>query len=270
MKKIIYLFATTALFFVSCKKDDAAVETPTTTYILPKKLTNTDVSGGSETITFTYDGNKLLQLTSGVFKMVWTYTGNLVTKNETYSNGVRVDESNVFTYENDKLKTVLNTYESTSNGQITINKRKTNFTYNSDGTITEQYYSVDNVTGTETLLNSPTTITFANGNIAKSTNTQIYTASDSYKSIYDYEFDTKNAPFKNVLGFNKLIDQDFFSNVNNTIKETNTSINTSNGIPTTYTSFTVNEYKYNADNYPIEVKYYNTNGALQTTSVITY
>jgi hypothetical protein len=274
MKKIFILSLSLVTLLISCKKNDDSPVTPTAS-ILPKKLIN-DSTG--ETFLFTYDGNKLKEYSGGSYKAVYKYTGNLITAIYEYEDS-KLEDSTNFTYENDRLKSDIYYYTYIRNNQPFTEVSKNVYTHNADGTITVQHFRTDYTTGVLTLQpNRGTVLTYANGNMVKSESNSTYTTLDnngnsstiSTKYTNVFEHDSKNSPFKNVTGFNKLIDEDnsFFSNINNVLKTTNTSRTIPDqGFNTT--DVDTNTYQYNSNNYPVMIQYY-YNGKLEETTRIEY
>ncbi len=224
------------IFLSSCSKEES--KTPPT--VLLKKYINTDKKEGIQTFTFTYDGNKIKEinavLPNETFKEVFTYTGDLITKEEIVQNGV-VSTQTEYNYENNKLKSQIYT-------EVNYNyKLKSVFIYNVDGTITIEKYNIDKTTGVETKKNTSSVFSFSNGNLIKKIET-----SNGISDTTTYEYDTKNHPFKNILGLSKLINSTY--QTNNELKETIVGSN--------YSEVWINEYVYNADGYPTDLKYTKT------------
>ncbi len=242
----------------SCSKDEESTPTLTPASVLPKKIIFTEGSSTTNSI-ITYNGNKMVEINltfigqeSGTSKIVYTYTGDLITKLAEYDNGVLIDQTD-YTYENNKLKSYVSIEVG---GQY---KSKGVYIYNPDGTVTKESYKIDIATGVETKDNENTILTFANGNLVKKVNIQNQ-VDYAYKTTRTYEYDNKSSFFKNVLGFNKLIDDEFLSQTNNITKETKLVENTYQGQaqePTTY--ITAYEYLYNSNGYPVKQTYNESN-----------
>jgi hypothetical protein len=223
MKKIIYLFSATLLVLTSCSKDESTSEPETS--VLVKKIIRTYTANDIVTNNFIYNGNKIVsEISDGDFVKNYTYTGDVITKIEERVNN-SFQSSTDYTYINGKVATSV--LKQNYDGTTTYT-----YTYNSNGTVSykrTRSNSRDN-TGILTILN---------GNIVK--NEVFYDGSLS--STYTYGYDTKNNPFKNVLGFNLLLETDakYFS-PNNMIQD-------GGGSPTfNYV------LKYNDDGFPTEKK----------------
>jgi hypothetical protein len=236
MKKILYLFSASLIVLTSCSNDDDSNDASTANLL--KEVTYIEGSYTSSS-KITYDGNKVVQIVSGADKTVYTYTGNLITKEEEFAGGNNIDSKVEYSYENNKLKTAVSTEIS---GSETY-KSKNVYTYNSDGTVNYKRYNVNVTTGAETLSSSGK-YTYLNGNVVKNEDAAGYSST--------YEYDTKNNPTKNILGFDKLLDEEF--SVNNIVKRTSAYNGTN---PTTST----NEYDYNTDGYPTEQRSFYNGGA---------
>jgi filamentous hemagglutinin family protein len=252
----------------SCSKDEESTPepTPTPALVLPKKFIFTEASYTS-TSTITYNGNKMVEINStytgeesGTSKSVYTYTGDLITKVAEYENGVLSDQTD-YTYENNKLKSSI---YARINGQY---KSKGVYVYNPDGTVTNESYSINIATGVETKNNDNTILTFANGNLVKGVSIQNQ-VEYIFKNTTTYEYDNKNSFLKNVLGFNKLIDDELLSQSNNITKKTVLQESTYQGQaqePNTY--ITAYEYVYNSNGYPVKRTYNETANITSTLQI---
>lgn len=233
IKKTLYLFSAILLVLTSCSKDETTTEQVSSAPVFVKKIIrihNTNNPGGTtETEYYKYDGNKIVSVTESVlgFVSTYTYTGNVITKIEERVNG-DFRNSNEYTYYNGKV--VVRVFKSRY-GSTTLTTTYS-YTYNPNGTVS--YNSTGNYQSTGVL-------TFLNGNLVK--NETFYNGSPN--TIYTFEFDTKNNPFKNVLGFNLLFDQntDMFS-PNNMIKDGSRGSN----------NFDNYIFKYDANGFPTEKK----------------
>lgn len=238
MKKILCLFGALALVLTSCSSDDENSEN----LILPKTVTYkySDAEGDNDKAVIVYNGNKIVSAGySASDKEVYTYTGDLITKIEDFASEGNISSTNEFTYENGKLKIDLLTEISGDNTYIS----KTVYTHNNDGTISYVTYSdVNTIDDNKT---SEGVLTYSNGNLVKKT--ENYKAGSSY--IKTYEYDTKNSPFKNVLGYNLLIDYDTMATQNNVTKMTNVYSNGESGGSTSVFTYT---YEYNDKEYPVK------------------
>ncbi|WP_329805765.1 hypothetical protein [Flavobacterium facile] len=238
MKKIIALFSVFTLVLSSCSKDDVVSEvltSPVVSYVLPTKIIETNSTGQVSTSLITYNGNKLVQIITGEDKSVFTYTGDFITKVEDFSSGNNIEGNTIYTYENNKLKTLISTEYSAT----TTYKNKYVFTHNTNGTVDFLKYNV-NAANVETLSGSGK-YTFLNGNLVKE---------EDGLMVAVYEYDAKNNPRKNILGFDKLLDDEQAS-INNKTKVTRTY---NSGTPTVR----VYQFDYNAVGYPTEERELNS------------
>ena len=65
---------------ISCSRDNDDTGSVTNdTSILPTKFTHSRTSGEDIVYTFSYNGNKLVKITSGSYNEIFTYTGDLIT-----------------------------------------------------------------------------------------------------------------------------------------------------------------------------------------------
>ena len=226
MKKSIILLVVTLIIIFSCSKTDDAIAQDSS--ILPKRVINVTQYSNAESL-ISYNGNKIFEVNAINFnnnqntKTIFTYNGDLIAKTERFRNNL-IDSSNDFTYENNKLKSVLHIDYGLN--QSAVYKYRIAYSYNQNGTILVENYIINIQTGAETKNDNSTIYTFDNGNLKKkvdnssysnfngNNNTVVY---NRYTSIYEY--DNKSNPFKNIVGLGK-INLDILS-VNNIIKSTN-------------------------------------------------
>jgi hypothetical protein len=243
MKKLLYLFSATLLVLTSCSSDDNNSSDPVASTLLKKMVYVS--TGESYTVDFTYSGNKLMSYvdTEG-YKSTFTYTGDLVVKVVDTDEKGSVEETIDYTYTTGKLtsETRLETGSAY--------KYKTKYTHNADGTVSYEEFRVAVDTGVEQEYGYIGKFTFKDGNLIKEEKS--YYGSDSSVT---YEYDTKNSPLKNVIGFNLLMDSDY--SINNVIKRT------------TPNDITTNTYTYNANGFPTEQKSF-INGGSDGISTFTY
>lgn len=231
MKKIVSLLSFTFLVLSSCSSDNdesSNLSNP----ILVKEIEVT-YEGKTFIQKNTYDGNKIKNTTSQTGLIVnYTYTGDVITKKEDIDVQKGVSSVSEYTYKDGKVISVLNSvildyylkpvYESL---------RK--YTYNEDGTVSYQVYKVNSVTGAEEEKDDISgKLTLKNGNIVR----------DDFTNVtFIFEYDNKNNVYKNILGYNLLMEVD--SGLNNLVK----SFSIYNGKAS---DPNVNLYEYNSEGYP--------------------
>jgi hypothetical protein len=238
MKNFLCLFGALALALTSCSSDDESSEN----LILPKTITYkySAVEGDNDKAVVLYNGNKIVSASySASDKEVYTYTGDLITKIEDFASEGNISSKNEFTYENGKLKIDL-LIEIAGDKTYTS---KTLYNHNNDGTISYVTYSDINTIDENKI--SEGVLTYSGGNLVKKT--ENYKAGSSY--VKTYEYDTKNNPFKNILGYNLLIDYDTTVNLNNVTKMTNIY---NNGESNGSTNVFIYTYGYNDKEYPVK------------------
>ena len=185
IKIFLYLFIIALLALTSCSTDGNTTETVNS--ILVKKIIYYDNVDDIVTLYYKYNGNKLISESNNInYVANYTYTENVITKIEELVDN-KFQNSSEFTYVDGKIATAV--YKRNYGGDYYFT-----YTYNSNGTVS--YYSNLGFKGILTLVN---------GNIVK--DERIHNGSSS-KSTHTYEYDAKNNPFKNVLGFNLLLDID--------------------------------------------------------------
>ncbi|MFH7017092.1 hypothetical protein [Flavobacterium sp. FlaQc-47] len=243
MKKILFLFSALSMVLISsCSSDDSSTDEGSAT-LLPQKITETTVENGksgSLVYTLTYDGNKLKDIaTTDASRTVYTYTGDVITKVESYKSGV-LQSTDTYAYENGKLMSKI-----TANAFSTSSQEKLTLVYNADGTVTVKVSEI--VNKVEIPYDSKTIYTFSNGNLVST----LY--SDAGSEKITSTFDDKKSPFTNITGIKLLLDLDDnfdFSSVNNTVTNITTTYDSNGKLTQTATVTTTN--KYNSSNFLTE------------------
>lgn len=130
--------------------------------------------------------------------LVYEYTGNLITKWTRYSDesASEITHEALYLYNADQrlISETLLAY-------ATMTGYRRALTYNSDGTVSCRGYAGDltaqnNFVGTDILFFTP------EGDVRR---VEEYTSDGLPVSISEYLFDAKHTPFKNVIGFDKLV-----------------------------------------------------------------
>lgn len=208
MKKLFALVSAFALVFTSCSndEDDNSNNIPD---VLVTKIIETYDDNSTYTTEYVYSGTKLVSSTGsdGEYEL-FTYTGNLITKIEYFLSDDTLDELETYTYDSsDRLISFVRVFPTNTDWG-----NKETYTYNTNGTISVNYYSGDY--NSQTNLDQTGVITFLNGEIS-----QIATSDGNTD---DYTYDNKNNPFKNVLGYNKIYFTDALTDgvVNNVVTMT--------------------------------------------------
>lgn len=242
MKKLLLLFGAFTFLLISCSSDD---DTPsqenlvfpkTVSYLYPNPSLGTNT-----TSTLKLDGKKIVDITDSDSKTIFTYNGNIITKQEVFDideKGNKTPDKVVeYSYENGKLKTRIHRIlfsKEYPNGEYII---KTVYTHNSNGQISYINYSINTKTELE-IQTSVGTLTYKDGNLVKEEQT--------FKSVTTtlvFEYDTKNNPLKNILGFDLLFNEVSYFGKNNILKTTVTSSEDTK-VATYLTSYTYNENGY--------------------------
>lgn len=254
MKKTLCLLGALILTITSCSSNDNDSGT-TETAILPKtvKFSKPDYPLENTTSTITYDGNKIVSAIDQETKTIFTYEGNVIVKMIEYdvTNGDKEEEES-YSYTNGKLTSTLYARNFTSKYPFGQYKGRYTYTYNLDGTVKKETYNVNAETGVESKIDYLEVYTFQNGNLVKLVATDQPSGLSSVRTSL-YEYDAKNNPFRNVLGYNLLIDADNCS-VNNLTKHSYSY----SGDAASSSYKTV--YEYNDKGYPTKATLYKQDG----------
>ena len=225
MKKIILFVSAFTLLLTACSSDDSEPEPTIPTGALLTKTIETYEDGSTFTTNYTYEGNKLIKVDDSDGEsetFVYDANGKLISGVEKYYNGSILITGNVdYIYDSqNKLISI-----------VTDDGLNTDYTYNSNGTITELSYS--SIGDFDTLI-----YTFSNNNI-----TLVNQTIGNQTSVVNYQFDSFNGPFKNVYAPYDLFRNYFEFDFNN---ETNAVYDNDSSSFLSSTS----TYVYNSDNYP--------------------
>ncbi len=187
MKKVfLFLGALSIATISSCSSDDdSSTNPPNTNDVLVKRevYQQAGEDGFNFTADFNYSGNKLVSVVSNDgYVENYTYTGNLITKVESFLDG-EIDLTETMTYNTEgQLISYSELFAGDSSATVY------NFVYNSDDTVTKSQVGSG----------FTTTYTFANGELSQTV--------QSAGTTYTYTYDTKNSPFKNITGYAAIAD----------------------------------------------------------------
>lgn len=247
-----------AVLFVvnsSCEKDDETSNQVS----LPKTLVTTfpGYPAGNSTTNFTYNGNKIVSVSNKFGKTEYIYNENHIVKKMQYdyTDGEVKYSETIYTYTGDRLETVTKLADGL--------ETKWNYVYNEDGTVDKETYNEEGKNGDDSKSAQHETLLLVNGNISKSL----------YKSIHSYnkftatsysDYDTHKNPFKNILGFDLLLDEANFgsyfdsldiSELNissfNNLKSYKRAQDSDSGIVYEPYAYFMN-YEYNKNGYPVK------------------
>lgn len=217
MRKLI-LPLMLGLALASCSRDggngveNIIIPTPVETPILPTKVINVEEDGSTEISTFTYNGDRVVEFTSGYAggwnaREKWYYNAQgLLEKVESNENRGTNEEA-IFTYDNQNrlikyVKKSVSTSSSDPNNQNVVTYITTRLISYVGNTITiQETKETTNSILTQFNGSETTTIvhTLENGVKMKSVE------EDAYKiTTTTYEYDDKNGVMKNVKGVDSV------------------------------------------------------------------
>ncbi|MBF4466788.1 hypothetical protein [Flavobacterium sp. LC2016-12] len=192
----------------------------------------------------TYDGNKVVSIDDGTSKRKFIYDGNFIVKQLKFNVDSQGKETKVrettYTYSNGRLTSKISRVsfsESEPNGADFV---KCDYTHNPDGTISCISYMPNS-----TEIDYTGILIYKENNLIKR-DIDVVSIPDYGHEVDIYEYDTRNNPFKNILGFNLILQEINGYGSNNVIKLTRTIKNTP-----FYIVHKAN-YLYNDSNYPIK------------------
>lgn len=228
MKKLIYSLSITLMLLQSCSSGSDS--SPVSSDVLLKKIIHDDGSSSN----LEYAGNKLIKSISsdgGVYT-IYTYTGDLVTREDNYSSDNTIDEHYEYYYSGNNLIQVkyfignklFKKYDFVINTDNTRTLTRTDYGTNVTSRVFKEYY-INEEKVKEEALNSNVSI--------------------SYTTTFLY--DNKNCPYKNITGFRYLNGWfDDNSPFHNIIK---LSVSNSSSSTQNYS------YQYNSNGYPTDVSF---------------
>ncbi|HEX9979603.1 MAG TPA: hypothetical protein VGB50_03445 [Flavobacterium sp.] len=234
MKKLfLFLSAFSVAVLSSCSNDDDNNSGTPSSDVLVKRIVahQEDPDGINYEVDYTYSGNKMVQ---GVYDDGYTekyyYTGNEITKIEYIFDG-DVEERELFAY-NAQGKLI----EYRDQDLLEDFEEVTAMAYNGNSTITQTISSGS--VGDTSPTGETRTLTLTNGEVSQVVQTD--------GTVYNYTYDTRNSPFKNVTGFAEIAhiySGDFeYEGRSKTIATIVDATHTQN--------YTVNTWQYNGNDYP--------------------
>ena len=256
MKKLLYLFSAIALTLTSCSSEDDSNNSSGT---LLTKIIETYDDGTVETTDFEYNGNKIVSVSSDLDlrdETIYTYTGDLITKEEYFFDDGIDSFEEVIDYEYDSNNRLIKSIRTDEYWDVETD----NFTYNSNGTV-----SFTTTANSTTIASG---IIFFNGNQPyKKEITENPGTAFEVSWVEESTFDLKVSPFANVTGFYKIIigtpsytrgypgiagnSLDF--SIDNSLEESSTYTYNGNNMPATETYIDFN----NSDNNSTSQYFYN-------------
>ncbi len=265
-KNIIFKLLTVALLglYLNC---NAQIENN----LLPILVTRiTNVSSGNS-ITFKYEGTKLIETTDGELKSLYKYTGNVITQIQDYKNDELIKTADFTYYKNGTLKRIKVDGIHQDYGHYTEDQT---FTYPTPSTIlcteSELYDNYED--------KKPHKLsrlhTMNKGNMILKKDSSFEDESVELEVSKSYTYDKSNNPYLNIMGYHKIMPyilesyDEFMTGKNNM-----TSYRLFQRKQTTDPGLTANfEITYNHSNFPEKVvsKYYNKDGVLYDKIIYTY
>lgn len=237
MKKTVLLFIAIGATLTSCSSEDSTPDDSSTDVLIKKIIFDYSENIYDGTITYTYNGNKLVEGNyNDGSKEKYYYNGNNIIKIEYLAADNELEYQELFSYNSDgKLS------EYRAQDFLDDSEEKSLFAYNANSTITEtQVYGEINNTNTT---GGQSTLHVSGDELIKVEH--LFPGG----STYIYSYDAKNSPFKNVTGYGAIAlaaagDHELFGNkqnISSIVDQTNSS------------AYTTNTNTYNSEAYPTSV-----------------
>ena len=232
--KIFWIVSICLLVLCSCSSDnDDSIK-------FIKKIVETSEGGISETILFSYNGNKIVSIDGTKKRTDFTYDDGLITKRVTLNKTSQLLETIEYSYLEGNLVQV----ESLGNYRI-------KYIHNSDETVSYEKFTIGSAN--QQVKEFHGKLYFENENFLKDERILDNTAvgvTSNYSISFDY--DTKHNPLYNISGYKKLLDYNEQISSNNSLMSTVITSFSKDDQTTSSANFYTNSFKYNVDNYPIE------------------
>ncbi|GAA4765922.1 MULTISPECIES: hypothetical protein [Flavobacterium] len=277
MKKIILLFSFLLFALNSCSSSDdidTQEQIDLSGNILLKKTITTKGSVVT-TDTYFYVGYKIDKILTADGtnndETKFTYTGDLITKIENYSNAI-LKSKKEYTYQNDKITQCMK-YEY-SGGTLSA-KKKTVYNHhliNGNEQVADyEVFSINLSNNQETII-SDGTVYFSGTTVSSQINTDYpIIAGGRYNDRWEeYTFNVKKNPTINIIGYEKLFDNVEITSDGNLYNIKRTADEYVNGSWTTVVSSYKRLFTYNELFFPIERKIYDRNEVLDNTTQFFY
>jgi hypothetical protein len=252
MKKLICLFGFSSLFLASCSSDSSS--SGSDDVLVTKSVENDVLGGGSLTTTYAYNGKKIVSETDSDGALTtFTYTGDLITQVKYYESDHTLYETETFTYNSSNKLIGYVRAEIVDD----LGYRQA-YVYNSDGTVSFASYSGDATS--QDADETTGTIHLSGGEV-----TMIVSGSGTNTVTHTYTYDTKNTPFMNVTGFDKIafVDSEAVGTHHNILTDHYVDISDNYTYNSTYT--------YNSQDYPLTwVEMEGTDSTSAITTTYTY
>ena len=244
MKKIIY-FVCLGLF-MGCNSDNDPPSSVLNEDVLVKRIVHSSEESPNDTTYYNYTGKKITSITysSSDNTRLFTYTGDLITKIQTYRNFTSaLVQDETLTYDSrGRLSVHLQTRD-TEPGFLT----RTVFTYNSNNTVTS--VMTNESAFQPSYINNKRVFRLSNGEVRNVDNISYTHNLPGYSYTQTYQYDSKNNPFRNIIGFEKLNllnDYILTGNTRNVL-----SIRFSNETPNPNVPSVVRDNSYNEWDFPV-------------------
>ncbi|MES2804949.1 MAG: hypothetical protein V4652_05210 [Bacteroidota bacterium] len=232
-KNIFWVLSIFLLTLYSCSNDnDDSLK-------LLKKVVETSENGTSETTVYTYNGTEIVSIDGAEKRTDFTYTDGLITKTVILNKTNQLSETIEYSYLVGKLVEV----ESLGNYRI-------NYIHNTDKTVSYERFRIS---GNQQVKEFHGTLYFENENLIKNErilDTMPVGITSSESITFDY--DAKNNPLYNVLGYKNLLDHMETISSNNSLINTVIATTTNGDQVLSVANFYKSSFKYDSENYPTE------------------
>ncbi|MES2576563.1 hypothetical protein [Flavobacterium sp. ZE23DGlu08] len=232
-KNIFWVLSIFLLTLYSCSNDnDDSLK-------LLKKVVETSENGTSETTVYTYNGTEIVSIDGVQKRTDFTYTDGLITKTVILNKTNQLSETIEYSYLVGKLVEV----ESLGNYRI-------NYIHNTDKTVSYERFRIS---GNQQVKEFHGTLYFENENLIKNeriSDTMPVGITSSESITFDY--DAKNNPLYNVLGYKNLLDHMETISSNNSLINTVIATTTNGDQVLSVANFYKSSFKYDSENYPTE------------------
>jgi hypothetical protein len=192
MKKLLSLACFIVLSLSSCSSDTDSTSSAVND-VLVKKMVQSNEETPDYTEYYNYIGKKISNINN---RKYFTYTGNLITRIETYNtstSALELDET--LTYD---ASGRLSAYERAVEGEDIISR--ITFAYTPTTIITNRF----DISPTHTYFEERDVYHLSGGEIQSVVRNMYTDGVADYSYTQAYSYDSKNNPFRNIIGYDKL------------------------------------------------------------------
>lgn len=234
VNKIVSLLMVSIVVLCSCSEDKVSTDK------LLRKTVEISENGTSITTLYNYNGNEIVSVDGAKKYISYTYTDGLITKIITKDKESQWSVTLDYTYNKAQLVRMYS-----SEGYVM------NYSHKGDGTVSYEKVVLDSQNQETKVFHG--ILYFENWNLVK--DERIFDDSPQgvlSKQKVSFEYDSKNNPFYNILGYAKLLSHNEVISINNNRLAVVERVVIQDDQLTSSANLYQGVFKYDTDNYPVE------------------